>query len=150
MFDGHGGRAAVDFVSERLARNVVSAVLAAGTETQGEPWSSSAAEEDAVSAAIRAAYLATDNELLSRNTRCVQRTARVTLRTKTHVRFVYRVYYAYMHFRPTLNTSKRFLFVLAMYISSSFWMTMPPCDYLRTLAVSLALFIRKEIKKKER
>jgi len=25
---------------------------------------------------------------------------------------------------------------------------MPPCDYLRTLAVSLALFIRKEIKKK--
>ena len=86
----------------------------------------------------------------SRNTRCVQRTARVTLRTKTHVRFVYRVYYAYMHFRPTLNTSKRFLFVLAMYISSSFWMTMPPCDYLRTLAVSLALFIRKEIKKKER
>ena len=53
-----------------------------------------------------------------------------------------------MHFRPTLNTSKRFLFVLAMYISSSFWMAMPPCDYLRTLAVSLALFIRKEIKKK--
>ena len=67
MFDGHGGRAAVDFVSERLARNVVSAVLAAGTETQGEPWSSSAAEEDAVSAAIRAAYLATDNELLAQH-----------------------------------------------------------------------------------
>ena len=66
MFDGHGGRAAVDFVSERLARNVVSAVLAAGTETQGEPWSSSA-EEDAVSAAIRAAYLATDNELLAQH-----------------------------------------------------------------------------------
>jgi len=67
VFDGHGGRAAVDFVSERLARNVVSAVLAAGTETQGEPWSSSAAEEDAVSAAIRAAYLATDNELLAQH-----------------------------------------------------------------------------------
>ncbi|OEL18754.1 putative protein phosphatase 2C 77 [Dichanthelium oligosanthes] len=62
VFDGHGGRAAVDFVSERLGKNVVSAVLAAGTETRRE---ASLAEEDAVSAAIRAAYLATDSELLA-------------------------------------------------------------------------------------
>ncbi|CAM0144661.1 unnamed protein product [Urochloa decumbens] len=53
VFDGHGGRAAVDFVSQRLGQNVVSAVLAA------------AEEHDAVSEAIRAAYLATDDELLS-------------------------------------------------------------------------------------
>ena len=31
VFDGQSGRAAVDFVSERLGRNVVSAVVAAGT-----------------------------------------------------------------------------------------------------------------------
>ena len=71
VFDGHGGRAAVDFVSKRLGRNVVSAVVAAGTETHGEPWSSSVAaaaeEEDAVSAAIRAAYLATKHELLAQH-----------------------------------------------------------------------------------
>ncbi|RCV37666.1 hypothetical protein SEVIR_8G083100v4 [Setaria viridis] len=62
VFDGHGGRAAVDFVSERLGKNVVSAVLAAGTDKYDE--ASSAEEHDAVSAAIRAAYLATDSELL--------------------------------------------------------------------------------------
>ncbi|KAL6868129.1 hypothetical protein ACP4OV_014974 [Aristida adscensionis] len=58
VFDGHGGRAAVDFVSDRLGRNVVAAVLAAAE-------ASPAPEEDAVSAAIRAAYLATDGELLA-------------------------------------------------------------------------------------
>ncbi|XP_066337763.1 probable protein phosphatase 2C 74 [Miscanthus floridulus] len=65
VFDGHGGRAAVDFVSERLSKNVVSAVLAAAgtTETRGEASS----EEDAVSAAIRTAYLATDSELLTQH-----------------------------------------------------------------------------------
>ncbi|CAD6254283.1 unnamed protein product [Miscanthus lutarioriparius] len=64
VFDGHGGRAAVDFVSERLSKNVVSAVLAATgtTETRREALS-----EDAVSAAIRAAYLATDSELLTKH-----------------------------------------------------------------------------------
>ena len=38
-------------------------------ETHGEPWSAAAAaaEEDAVSAAIRAAYLATDHELLAQH-----------------------------------------------------------------------------------
>lgn len=61
MYDGHGGRAAVDFVSERLGRNVLSAVHAA---TRGDD-DASAKEEDAVSAAIRAAYLRTDSELLA-------------------------------------------------------------------------------------
>ncbi|KAL6658161.1 hypothetical protein ACP70R_003747 [Stipagrostis hirtigluma subsp. patula] len=60
VYDGHGGRAAVDFVAEHLGRNVVAAVLA--TEEAKEEAS---AEEDAVSAAIRAAYLATDSELLA-------------------------------------------------------------------------------------
>ncbi|CAN6380977.1 unnamed protein product [Urochloa humidicola] len=64
VFDGHGGRAAVDFVSQRLGENVISAVLAAEANTaHGE--ASSAEEEDVVSAAIRAAYLATDSELLA-------------------------------------------------------------------------------------
>jgi protein phosphatase 1L len=58
VYDGHGGRAAVDFVSEHLGKNVVSAVLAATTE---EAWE----KEDAVSVAIRAAYLKTDSELLA-------------------------------------------------------------------------------------
>ncbi|XP_066335152.1 probable protein phosphatase 2C 74 [Miscanthus floridulus] len=64
VFDGHGGRAAVDFVSERLSKNVVSAVLAAAgtTETRREALS-----EDAVSAAIKEAYLATDSELLTKH-----------------------------------------------------------------------------------
>jgi len=69
VFDGHGGRAAVDFVSERLSKNVVSAVVgAAGTETRREASS----EEDAVSAAIKAAYLATDSELLTQHQVCVR------------------------------------------------------------------------------
>nr|CAB3489560.1 unnamed protein product [Digitaria exilis] len=63
VFDGHGGRAAVDFVSERLGENVVAAVLAADNEA------SSAADDgnDAISAAIRSAYLATDSELLAQH-----------------------------------------------------------------------------------
>ncbi|CAL4988842.1 unnamed protein product [Urochloa decumbens] len=65
VFDGHGGRTAVDFVSHRLGENVVSAVLAAGANTH--PEASSAEEHDAVSAAIRAAYLATDSELLAQH-----------------------------------------------------------------------------------
>jgi protein phosphatase 1L len=69
----------VDFVSEKLGRNVVSAVLAAGPETHGEPWSSSADEEDGVSAAIRAAYLATDNELLAQHQVRAAYCARVSL-----------------------------------------------------------------------
>jgi protein phosphatase 1L len=50
----------VDFVSERLSKNVVSAVLAAaGTQTSED--------DGVVSAAIRAAYLATDSELLTQH-----------------------------------------------------------------------------------
>nr|CAB3491311.1 unnamed protein product [Digitaria exilis] len=64
VFDGHGGHAAVDFVSRRLGENVVSAVLAAAATREDE---TSPAEEDAVSAAIRAAYLATDRELLAQH-----------------------------------------------------------------------------------
>ncbi|KAK3120130.1 hypothetical protein QOZ80_9AG0682160 [Eleusine coracana subsp. coracana] len=59
VYDGHGGRTAVDFVSERLGRNVLSAIQAAETTT------TSSVEEDAVSVAIRAAYLKTDSELLA-------------------------------------------------------------------------------------
>ncbi|CAO2152487.1 unnamed protein product [Urochloa humidicola] len=64
VFDGHGGRAAVDFVSQRLGENVVSAVLAAEANTHSEA-PSAGEEHDAVSAAIKAAYLATDSELLA-------------------------------------------------------------------------------------
>nr|CAB3491313.1 unnamed protein product [Digitaria exilis] len=59
VFDGHGGRAAVDFVSKRLGENVVSAVLAADKAADDG--------NDAISAAIRSAYLATDSELLSQH-----------------------------------------------------------------------------------
>lgn len=62
VYDGHGGRAAVDFVSDHLGKNVVAAVLATTEEAQeAEPssWST-----DAVAAAIRAAYLATDSEFV--------------------------------------------------------------------------------------
>jgi protein phosphatase 1L len=44
MYDGHGGRAVVDFVSEHLDKNVVSAVLAAMEEAS--------AKEDAMSVVI--------------------------------------------------------------------------------------------------
>ncbi|CAO1948528.1 unnamed protein product [Urochloa humidicola] len=67
VFDGHGGRTAVDFVSRRLGENVVSAVLAAGTETHDNEASSAEEHAGAVSSAIRAAYLATDSELLSQH-----------------------------------------------------------------------------------
>nr|CAB3489558.1 unnamed protein product [Digitaria exilis] len=66
VFDGHGGRAAVDFVSRRLGENVVSAVLAAATCEEASPTAAEE-EEDAVSAAIRLAYLATDSELLAQH-----------------------------------------------------------------------------------
>jgi serine/threonine protein phosphatase PrpC len=62
VYDGHGGRAAVDFVSERLGKNVVAAVLAT-TELQ-EAAAEAPSSVDATAAAIRAAYLATDSEFL--------------------------------------------------------------------------------------
>jgi C4-dicarboxylate transporter len=62
VYDGHGGRAAVDFVSERLGKNVLAAVLAT-TEPQ-EAAAEAPSSVDATAAAIRAAYLATDSEFL--------------------------------------------------------------------------------------
>lgn len=61
MYDGHGGRAAVDFVAGRLGNNVV----AAAEKQRLSEKASSPAAADHVAAAIRAAYLATDSEFLS-------------------------------------------------------------------------------------
>ena len=106
VFDGHGGRGAVDFVSQRLGENVVSAVLAAGSAARDE---ASSEDDDAISAAIRAAYLATDSELLA------QHQVRVRTTTVTPIarcRFL-RPFTGSTHFLPTLNSSKgSLLFVL--------------------------------------
>lgn len=60
MYDGHGGRAAVDFVADKLGKNVIAAAaLATSSSSQQEE------EEDEVMAAIRSAYLTTDSEFLS-------------------------------------------------------------------------------------
>jgi hypothetical protein len=106
VFDGHGGRTAVDFVSQRLGENVVSAVLAAGTGTHD------AAEHDAVSTAIRAAYLATDSELL------VQVRTYVTLTAHVHS-IPFRDLFTWSTHFPMLNASKS-PFVPAI----KFWMPM--------------------------
>ncbi|XP_051185529.1 probable protein phosphatase 2C 77 [Lolium perenne] len=55
VYDGHGGRAAVDLIADKLGKNIVAA-LAAQLELD-------------VMAAIRAGYLATDSEFLSQGTR---------------------------------------------------------------------------------
>ena len=99
VFDGHGGRGAVDFVSQRLGENVVSAVLAAGSAARDE---ASSEDDDAISAAIRAAYLATDSELLA------QHQVRVRTTTVTRIarcRFLH-PFTGSTHFFPTLNASK--------------------------------------------
>ncbi|KAF8658052.1 hypothetical protein HU200_059516 [Digitaria exilis] len=78
VYDGHGGRAAVDFVADKLGKNVVAALAAASRRQQPpEPRKTSVSEEDAteehdvdaVVAAIRAAYLTTDSEFLSQGVR---------------------------------------------------------------------------------
>ncbi|RLN28456.1 putative protein phosphatase 2C 77 [Panicum miliaceum] len=78
VYDGHGGRAAVDFVADKLGKNVVAALAAASTASRqqsGLPSSSptpTVEEEDEteqVVAAIRAAYLTTDSEFLSQGVR---------------------------------------------------------------------------------
>ncbi|KAF8726392.1 hypothetical protein HU200_019856 [Digitaria exilis] len=78
VYDGHGGRAAVDFVADKLGKNVVAALAAASRRQQPpEPRKTSVSEEDAteehdvdaVAAAIRAAYLTTDSEFLSQGAR---------------------------------------------------------------------------------
>uniref|UniRef100_A0A0E0ME75 protein-serine/threonine phosphatase n=1 Tax=Oryza punctata TaxID=4537 RepID=A0A0E0ME75_ORYPU len=70
VYDGHGGRAAVDFVAGRLGNNVVAAVAAEKLRLSEEASSSSSspAAADHVATAIRAAYLATDSEFLSQGT----------------------------------------------------------------------------------
>jgi serine/threonine protein phosphatase PrpC len=78
VYDGHGGRAAVDFVADKLGKNVVAALAAAATVTSQhqrpeaasssttQPAKTSGDEQvDAVAAAIRAAYLTTDREFLT-------------------------------------------------------------------------------------
>ena len=88
MYDGHGGRAAVDFVADKLGKNVVAALAASTTASHHQPELSpspspapppsktsgavvedEAGQEeeqfDAVVAAIRAAYLTTDREFLT-------------------------------------------------------------------------------------
>jgi serine/threonine protein phosphatase PrpC len=53
VYDGHGGRGAVDFVADQLGKNVAAAAA------------SRQEEEDEVIAAIRSAYLTTDSDFLS-------------------------------------------------------------------------------------
>uniref|UniRef100_A0A0E0DG94 protein-serine/threonine phosphatase n=1 Tax=Oryza meridionalis TaxID=40149 RepID=A0A0E0DG94_9ORYZ len=75
VYDGHGGRAAVDFVADKLGKNVVAAAAAATTMSRHQAAGSSSPsqqrreEEDDVTAAIRAAYLTTDSEFLSQGVR---------------------------------------------------------------------------------
>lgn len=54
VFDGHGGRAAVDFITEKLGKNIISSVDEV-KEDDGE---------DALAMAIQTGYLTTDNEFL--------------------------------------------------------------------------------------
>lgn len=53
MFDGHGGRAATDFVCENLGKNVIAALA--------DPQH----EDRALEFAVKAGYLATDAEFLN-------------------------------------------------------------------------------------
>lgn len=59
MYDGHGGRAAVDFVADKLGKNVIAAAALATSSSNLQEG------EDEVMAAIRSAYLTTDSEFLS-------------------------------------------------------------------------------------
>lgn len=78
VYDGHGGRAAVDLVADRLGKNVVAALAASTSSSvqhhQPPPPTTSGGEDeagqvDAVVAAIRAAYLTTDREFLTQGVR---------------------------------------------------------------------------------
>ncbi|PKA54569.1 putative protein phosphatase 2C 77 [Apostasia shenzhenica] len=59
VFDGHGGRAAVNFVSEKLGKNILHAVEQVDEKD----------EEDRFEAAIKAGYMRTDHEFLSQGVR---------------------------------------------------------------------------------
>ncbi|KAL6905488.1 hypothetical protein ACP4OV_003089 [Aristida adscensionis] len=67
VYDGHGGRAAVDFVADKLGKNMVAALAAASSSFRGDEEDEQ--QHDAVTAAIRSAYLATDSEFLSQGAR---------------------------------------------------------------------------------
>ncbi|XP_043720779.1 probable protein phosphatase 2C 74 [Telopea speciosissima] len=54
VFDGHGGRAAVDYATENLGKNIVAAIGEVGKA------------EDQIEKAIRKGYLTTDNDFLSK------------------------------------------------------------------------------------
>ncbi|KAG8051230.1 hypothetical protein GUJ93_ZPchr0009g2143 [Zizania palustris] len=81
VYDGHGGRAAVDFVADRLGKNVVAVVSASSAAAATtSPTTSSQQQrpaggrdqdhdDDDVTAAIRVAYLSTDSEFLSQGVR---------------------------------------------------------------------------------
>lgn len=69
VYDGHGGRAAVDLVADRLGKNVVAAVLAAAAASSRRRCQEKEEEEEVVTAAIRSAYLTTDSEFLSQGVR---------------------------------------------------------------------------------
>ena len=138
VFDGHGGRAAVDFVSQRLGENVVSAVLAAGSEARDEAPSAAEEDDDAVSAAIRAAYLATDSELLA------QHQVRVRTTTVTRIarcRFLH-PFTGSTHFFPTLNASKgSLLFVVP---TCFFYAYLIATSGRRRISIPLALSEKQE------
>ncbi|CAL9055361.1 probable protein phosphatase 2C 74 isoform X1 [Musa acuminata AAA Group] len=68
VFDGHGGRAAVDFVSEKLGKNIVAAL--------DEPEK----KENQAEMAIKAGYLTTDRDFLSQGVRSGACAATVLLR----------------------------------------------------------------------
>ncbi|CAN6349195.1 unnamed protein product [Urochloa humidicola] len=75
VYDGHGGRAAVDFVADKLGKNVIASLTAAASTASRQqsavspPPPQSGDDEDEVVAAIRAAYLTTDSEFLSQGLR---------------------------------------------------------------------------------
>lgn len=53
MFDGHGGRAAVDFVKEKLGKNILASI------------EDSEKNENQLEIAVRKGYMITDEEFLS-------------------------------------------------------------------------------------
>ena len=59
VYDGHGGRAAVDFVSEKLGQNIITSLSASLKKQEGE-------EQDSLELAIKEGYLTTDREFLSK------------------------------------------------------------------------------------
>ncbi|KAL6641743.1 hypothetical protein ACP70R_019924 [Stipagrostis hirtigluma subsp. patula] len=70
VYDGHGGRAAVDFVADKLGKNMVAALAASSQgEEDDDDEKQRRQADDAVTAAIRSAYLTTDSEFLSQGAR---------------------------------------------------------------------------------